>query len=179
MLIVYFVCKIKKKAPLKGLIFDIKGIQIGKMLEKQMQFILSPLHKAINYDKSFAWFKNRLKGPKHHALKAQAPGASALSGRVKFSVISRGNVQKINRFPRLITHFPLLFCAKRCFYPISRRIATQKVSRWMLFPYMTTAKLLITVINRGNLPIFSTFPRLIIYLFVSLQHNKQIIYRKI
>ena len=75
MLIVYFVCKIKKKAPLKGLIFDIKGIQIGKMLEKQMQFILSPLHKAINYDKSFAWFKNRLKGPKHHALKAQAPGA--------------------------------------------------------------------------------------------------------
>lgn len=49
MLIVYFVCKIKKKAPLKGLIFDIKGIQIGKMLEKQMQFILSPLHKAINY----------------------------------------------------------------------------------------------------------------------------------
>lgn len=102
MLIVYFVCKIKKKAPLKGLIFDIKGIQIGKMLEKQMQFILSPLHKAINYDKSFAWFKNRLKGPKHHALKAQAPGASALSGRVKFSVISRGNVQKINRFPRLL-----------------------------------------------------------------------------
>ena len=84
MLIVYFVCKIKKKAPLKGLIFDIKGIQLGKMLEKQMQFILSPLHKAINYDKSFAWFKNRLKGPKHHALKAQAPGASALSGRVKF-----------------------------------------------------------------------------------------------
>lgn len=92
-----------------------------------MQFILSPLHKAINYDKSFAWFKNRLKGSKRHALKAQAPGASALSGRVKFSVISRGNVQKINRFPRLITHFPLLFCAKRCFYPISRRIATQKV----------------------------------------------------
>ena len=79
MLIVYFVCKIKKKAPLKGLIFDIKGIQIGEILEKQMQFILSPLHKAINYDKSFAWFKNRLKGPKHHALKAQAPGASALS----------------------------------------------------------------------------------------------------
>ena len=58
-----------------------------------MQFILSPLHKAINYDKSFAWFKNRLKkGSKRHALKAQAPGASALSGRVKFSVISRGNV---------------------------------------------------------------------------------------
>lgn len=61
-----------------------------------MQFILSPLHKAINYDKSFAWFKNRLKGSKRHALKAQAPGAarqktqapgaSALSGRVKFSV---------------------------------------------------------------------------------------------
>ena len=74
-----------------GLIFGIKGIQIGKMLEKQMQFILSPLHKAINYDKSFAWFKNRLKGSKRHALKAQAPGAarpglgaSALSGRVKF-----------------------------------------------------------------------------------------------
>ena len=45
-----------------------------------MQFILSPLHKAINYDKSFAWFKNRLKkGSKRHALKAQAPGASALS----------------------------------------------------------------------------------------------------
>ena len=44
-----------------GLIFGIKGKQIGKMLEKQMQFILSPLHKAINYDKSFAWFKNRLK----------------------------------------------------------------------------------------------------------------------
>lgn len=57
-----------------------------------MQFILSPLHKAINYDKSFAWFKNRLKGSKRHALKAQAPGASALSGHVKFSVISRGNV---------------------------------------------------------------------------------------
>lgn len=90
MLIVYFVCKIKKKAPLKGLIFDIKGIQIGKMLEKQMQFILSPLHKAINYDKSFAWFKNRLKGPKHHALKAQAPGASALSGRVKLNVRASG-----------------------------------------------------------------------------------------
>lgn len=136
MLIVYFVCKIKKKAPLKGLIFDIKGIQIGKMLEKQMQFILSPLHKAINYDKSFAWFKNRLKGSKRHALKAQAPGASALSGRVKFS-------------------------------------------RWMLFPYMTTAKLLITVISRGNLSIFLSFPRLINYLFVSLQHNKQLIYRKI
>ena len=50
------------------------------MLGKQMQFILSPLHKAINYDKSFAWFKNRLKkGSKRHALKAQAPGASALS----------------------------------------------------------------------------------------------------
>ena len=28
MLIVYFVCKIKKKAPLMGLIFGIKGIQI-------------------------------------------------------------------------------------------------------------------------------------------------------
>lgn len=53
MLIVYFVCKIKKKAPLKGLIFDIKGIQIGKMLEKQMQFILSPLNKAINNDGCF------------------------------------------------------------------------------------------------------------------------------
>ena len=117
MLIVYFVCKIKKKAPLKGLIFDIKGIQIGKMLEKQMQFILSPLHKAINYDKSFAWFKNRLKGPKHHALKAQAPGASALSGRVKFSVISRGNVQKINRFPRLITHFPITILRETMFLP--------------------------------------------------------------
>lgn len=103
-----------------------------------MQFILSPLHKAINYDKSFAWFKNRLKGSKRHALKAQAPGASALSGRVKFSV-----------------------------------------SRWMLFPYMTTAKLLITVISRGNLSIFLSFPRLINYLFVSLQHNKQLIYRKI
>ena len=35
MLIVYFVCKIKKKAPLKGLIFDIKGIQIGKMQENK------------------------------------------------------------------------------------------------------------------------------------------------
>lgn len=56
---------------------------------------------------------------------------------------------------------------------------SQKVSRCMLFPYMTTVKLLITVIIRGNLPIFLTFPRLIIYLFVSLQHNKQIIYRKI
>ena len=146
MLIVYFVCKIKKKAPLKGLIFDIKGIQIGKMLEKQMQFILSPLHKAINYDKSFAWFKNRLKGPKHHALKAQAPGASALSGRVKFSVISRGNVQKINRFPRLITHFPLLFCAKRCFYPISRRIVIGRI----------------VFISRGNVRKNNGFPRLII-----------------
>ena len=59
-----------------GLIFGIKGIQIGKMLEKQMQFILSPLHKAINNDRSYAWFKNRLKGPKHHALKAQAPEAA-------------------------------------------------------------------------------------------------------
>lgn len=54
---------------------------------KQMQFILSPLHKAINYDKSFAWFKNRLKRLKQHALKAQAPGASALSGHVKFLLL--------------------------------------------------------------------------------------------
>ena len=92
MQIVYFGCKIREKSPLKGSIFGIKRIQIGKMLEKQMQFILSPLHKAINYDKSFAWFKNRLKRLKQHALKAQAPGASALSGHVKFSVISRGNV---------------------------------------------------------------------------------------
>lgn len=42
MLIVYFVCKIKEKTPLRGLIFGRKGIQIGKMQEKQMQFILSP-----------------------------------------------------------------------------------------------------------------------------------------
>ena len=92
MLIVHFGCKIREKAPLLGLIIGIKRILIGKMQEKQMQFILSPLHKAINNDRSFAWFKNRLKGSKHHALKAQAPGASALSGHVKFSVISRGNV---------------------------------------------------------------------------------------
>ena len=31
-----------------GLIFGIKGTQIGKMQEKQMQFIHSPLQKAIN-----------------------------------------------------------------------------------------------------------------------------------
>lgn len=37
MLIVYFGCKIREKAPLRGLIFGIKGIQIGKMQEKQMQ----------------------------------------------------------------------------------------------------------------------------------------------
>lgn len=42
MLIVYFVCKIKEKTPLMGLIFGRKGIQIEKMQEKQMQFILSP-----------------------------------------------------------------------------------------------------------------------------------------
>ena len=36
-----------------GLIFGRKGIQIGKMQEKQMQFILSPLHKAINNDGCF------------------------------------------------------------------------------------------------------------------------------
>ena len=34
MLIVYFVCKIKKKAPFRGLIFGIKGTQIEKMQEK-------------------------------------------------------------------------------------------------------------------------------------------------
>ena len=79
-----------------------------------MQFILSPLHKAINYDKSFAWFKNRLKGPKHHALKAQAPGASALSGRVKFSVISRGNVQASTR--RSISRLVLLVVEIYCFF---------------------------------------------------------------
>lgn len=53
MLIVYFVCKIKKKAPLKGLIFDIKGIQIGKMQEKQMQPIdfshISTTNKYLPY----------------------------------------------------------------------------------------------------------------------------------
>ena len=64
MLIVHFGCKIREKAPLLGLIIGIKRILIGKMQEKQMQFILSPLHKAINYDKSFAWFKNRLKPQK-------------------------------------------------------------------------------------------------------------------
>lgn len=47
MLIVYFVCKIKKKAPLKGLIFDIKGIQIGKMLENKCNSSFLPSTKLL------------------------------------------------------------------------------------------------------------------------------------
>ena len=53
MLIVYFGYKISKKAPFRGLIFGIKGIQIGKMQEKQMQPIdfsyISTTNKYLPY----------------------------------------------------------------------------------------------------------------------------------
>ena len=71
------------------------------------------------------------------------------------TIISRGNLSFFHTFPRLITHFPSLFCAKRCFYPISCKIATHYLVRIVFFSIFAVEIILFSCKFRKTIILFS------------------------